>query len=145
MGCAECPYIKNRIKPIDKTYCPKLGSTIGNFGCCEMEARRMSRDRPYRRDRKLNHYDRDIKYKSRIKLLARNKLHTWYAPAYPVDENGDYHGDVNTATYFKREYRGSRSKYLKRQSNKKLRRYKGEVFMRGGGYRKVFDFWWEMY
>ena len=39
--------------------------------------------------------------------------------------------------------RGKRSKWLKRQSNKKLRREK-DIFQRGQ-YRKVFDYWWELW
>lgn len=39
--------------------------------------------------------------------------------------------------------RGRRSKYLKRQSNRRLRRQK---YFHGtdGYYKKVFDYWWEL-
>lgn len=42
-------------------------------------------------------------------------------------------------------YRGKRSRYLKRQSNKKIRRYKGKLPPKGSTHYKIFDFWWEMY
>ena len=46
--------------------------------------------------------------------------------------------------YYKRYYRGKRSKYLKRLSNKAVRRYKGDISGKGG-YKKLFDYWWELY
>lgn len=39
--------------------------------------------------------------------------------------------------------RGRISKYLKKQSNRKIRRYKNRRF-HGGNYRKLFDYWWEL-
>lgn len=38
----------------------------------------------------------------------------------------------------------NRQQYLKRQSNKKVRRYKGKI-PNGSAYRKLFDYWWELY
>ena len=46
--------------------------------------------------------------------------------------------------YPKRYYRGKRSPYLKKLSNKKIRRYKGDFSPKGNGFHKVFDFWWEL-
>ena len=40
--------------------------------------------------------------------------------------------------------RGSISKYLKRLSNKKVRRTPVEITLRRGDYRRVFDYWWEL-
>ena len=39
--------------------------------------------------------------------------------------------------------RGRASKYLKKQSNRKLRR--NCVVYKGNQYRKVFDYWWTLY
>ena len=36
-------------------------------------------------------------------------------------------------------------KYLKRQSNKKVRRTNQEELLRGSDYKKLFDLWWELY
>lgn len=43
-----------------------------------------------------------------------------------------------------RYYRGKRSPLLKRQSNKKIRRDKDNIYQKNK-YRRVFDFWWELY
>ena len=43
-----------------------------------------------------------------------------------------------------RNYRGKRSPFLKRQSNKKIRRDKDNIYQKNK-YRRVFDFWWELY
>ena len=43
-----------------------------------------------------------------------------------------------------RYYRGSRSKYLKKLGNRRVRRDRTRV-LNNGEYRKVFDFWWELY
>jgi len=50
----------------------------------------------------------------------------------------------NPKPYYKRCYRGKRSSYHKRYSNRKIRHYKGEI---KSGYQchKLYDFWWEMY
>ncbi len=103
----------------------------------------MSR-KPYRRERTLNSYKRDVKYKERMKRLAKLCEERWYAPVYPVSSDGHYVDDMEDMAYVKRVWRGSRSKYLKQQSNKKFRQYKDDVPGRGG-YKKVFDFWWELY
>lgn len=38
----------------------------------------------------------------------------------------------------------NRQKFLKRESNKKVRRYTKSISS-GGGYRKLFDYWWNLY
>lgn len=47
--------------------------------------------------------------------------------------------------WLKRGYRGSRSAHLKKVSNKKVRRYKGELSKKGTDYRKVYDYWYILY
>lgn len=65
---------------------------------------------------------------------------------YPVDKNGNPTDDESQIAYFKRyDTSSSRSKFLKRQSNKKIRRMNTEDTMRGGEYKKIFDYWWELY
>ena len=50
----------------------------------------------------------------------------------------------NPKPYYKRVYRSKRSKYLKRQSNKKIRKYKGELHNGYQHIHKLYDFWWEL-
>ena len=46
--------------------------------------------------------------------------------------------------YYQRIYRGQRSKWIKKQCNRSVRRYKGKI-QNGGSYKKIDEFWWEMY
>ena len=41
-------------------------------------------------------------------------------------------------------YRGKRSPFLKRLGAKKIRRDKDNIYQKSE-YRRVFDFWWELY
>lgn len=50
----------------------------------------------------------------------------------------------NGKEWYAHYYRGKRSKYLKKLSNKKIRKYKGEINGKGG-YKRLFDYWWELY
>lgn len=90
---------------------------------------------------------RDIKYKKHLKFLAEYSCYPH--PAYAMDKNRNYiRENICDTVYYRRAYRGnhknSGSFYLKRQSNRMVRRYKDEIH-KGGSYRKVFDYWWGLY
>lgn len=107
----------------------------------------------YRKERKLcdEVKYRESKAERRIKYDRRHKRHMESlvgTTRYPsgvtrVGHDNCWTDDPNETKYLKRWYRGSRSSWLKRMSNKQLRRYKGEVPNRGG-YKKVYDYWWEL-
>jgi hypothetical protein len=81
-----------------------------------------------------NKYARNRKYKDKLwKMVDKD----WF----PVWMNGKWFEEGN---YPKRYYRGKRSSYLKKQSNKKIRQYKGEFEPKGNKFHRVFDFWWEL-
>ena len=90
------------------------------------------RDCPYgkedfeRRMKRRNKRERDLKHKEYLKRLE--KISRGYpSPVYYTDEiyvMGCGYVE-NPKPYYKRLYRGKRSKYLKKQSHKKIRRYKG--------------------
>lgn len=46
--------------------------------------------------------------------------------------------------YLKRDYRGKRSGYLKKEANKKVRKYKGPI-NNGGAYKKIYPFWYNLF
>lgn len=46
--------------------------------------------------------------------------------------------------WLQRVYRGRRSSQLKKISNKKIRRYKGDISIKGNMCHKIFDFWWTL-
>lgn len=45
--------------------------------------------------------------------------------------------------YKKRYYLSGKKKFAKKRTNKKIRRYKGNV-ANGSGYRKMYDYWWSI-
>lgn len=96
----------------------------------------------------------DLKEKHRnIGLQKKKHKKAWeethgYHPFgyYPVDKNGNYTRNEEEIAYYKRDngYQ-ARKKLLKRQSNKKIRKFVSEEALKGGEYKKVFDYWWELY
>lgn len=52
--------------------------------------------------------------------------------------------DKDKGRYIK-DYRGRRSKAIKKQSNRKIRYYKGDLGSELGNYKKISEFWWELY
>lgn len=90
--------------------------------------------RPVKKAKKQrsNKYARTRQHKDKLKEMVDR---SWY----PVWES------YSPESFPKRYYRGQRSMYLKRLSNKKFRRYTGEVLKKGNTHRRVFDFWWELY
>ena len=47
-------------------------------------------------------------------------------------------------THIQYPHSSNRQKFLKRESNRKVRRYTKSISA-GGGYRKLFDYWWNLY
>lgn len=94
--------------------------------------------------KRRNKRERDEKYKNHLKYLSESSGRKHLSPVIYTDEifiNGK--GWVkNSKPFYKRWYRGQRSKYLKRQSNKAIRHYKGELHD-GCMCHKIFDFWWQ--
>lgn len=79
-----------------------------------------------------------------MKQLNNNVGHWYPSPVTYTDEiwiKGLGYVE-NPKPYYKRLYRGKRSKYLKKQSHRKIRRYKGELH-NGWQCHKLYDFWWQ--
>jgi len=154
-SCRNCPYIRSEIKQlrsdlftsdnsiIDSFWCEKLGGIIGLCGYCGEEADNVAMSGNTRNPKKLSKRERDRKYKHRLAYLADN---LWWGPsgACRIGHDNHYTNDPNNTKYIKRYYRGRRSPTLKKIGNKKVRRYKGYI-PNNGGYKKIFDFWWELY
>jgi hypothetical protein len=70
--------------------------------------------------------------KKRLEKLAKDTEHTYGAGAWYDKDKGRF------CKYQcgSREFR----KYLRRQSSRKARQYKGDL--RYGEYKKTFDYWW---
>lgn len=52
-------------------------------------------------------------------------------------------GELVDCGYLKYPKNSNRQKYLKKQSNRKVRR-SGDIYGKGNGYRKEFDYWWNL-
>ena len=87
-----------------------------------------------KRKPKLNRHTK--KKITQYKLKRLHRLLCWNVVSGVIEDG--------SVIFLKRYYRGKRSRYLKQQSNKKVRHYKGSI-KNGGHYRRIFDYWWELY
>lgn len=128
-------------------WCDKVGGKVYCFGHCsdyDNSSITSIKTKKSKQKRKTKR-ERDKKYKQRLKRLYQ------ISPGYPSPV---YYKDTifikgvgyvnNPNPYYKRLYRRHYSKYLKRQSNKKIRRYKGELH-NGNMCHKLYDYWWDLY
>lgn len=99
---------------------------------------------------------RNQKYQRHLKYLYEELYdHSWLPPVIYVrqkwirDKNNNYVLIDIPKPYYKRIYRSnshrgvSNSKYYKKQANRKVRRYKGEL-PNGGYYKKIAEYWWNI-
>lgn len=64
---------------------------------------------------------------------------------FPVGEDGRYTDNKGEVAYYKRfPWKPGRKKWMKRRSNKKLRHSDPDVAYRGGKYRRIFDYYWQL-
>ena len=126
-------------------WCDKVGGKVYCFGYCtdSYEDVDIIKHKNHSKKKRRSKRERDLKHKEHLKRLE--KISRGYpSPVYYTDEiyvRGC--GYIkNPKPYYKRLYRGKRSKYLKKQSHKKIRRYKGELH-NGWQCHKLYDFWWE--
>lgn len=64
-----------------------------------------------------------------------------------IQHSGDYEEKttlLHSGLHIKYMKSSSRQQYLKRKANRKARKYCG-LSGKGNRYRKVFDYWWELY
>lgn len=158
MLCHDCPYGYEDYMRLSENFtdlsqeeiclliwCDKIGGKVGYMGCCEESSRIGNVVKTELNKKRRNKRERYLKHQNNLKHLYKIAGGYYPAPVGYMDEiwiNG--HGYVqNTKPYYKRWYRGKRSKYFKQQSNRKIRRYKGELH-KGNMAHKLYDFWWEL-
>ena len=95
---------------------------------------------------KRKHRNNELHQKKAKRIWEMNS-NRFYHPFgyYPVDKNGDFTDDPDQIAYYKRYNTTQYSKFLKRQSNKKIRKMITEDALRGSDYKKLYDYWWELY
>ena len=124
-------------------WCDKVCGKVYCFGRCTDTYSDIPKYENCSKRKKRNKRERDLKYKNHLKYLAENTS-GYPSPVMYMDEIWikGYGYVENPKPYYKRLYRGKRSKYLKRQSSKRIRRYKGELH-NGWHCHRLYDFWWE--
>ena len=158
MLCCDCPYGYEDYMKVSEVFddlsqeeicraiwCDKIGGKVGYMGCCEESSRMGNVIKTQSNKKRKNKRARYLKYQNNLKHLYEIVGDYYPAPVGYIDEImvEKYKYIENPKPYYKRWYRGKCSKYLKQQSNKKIRRYKGELH-KGNMVHKLFDFWWEL-
>ena len=78
------------------------------------------------------------RYKNYLKKLYKAKGYRYCSSVY------NRYVSYSEKHYYKRHYRSKRSKKVKRYCNKQVRRYKKGI-SNGNCYRRLTEFWWELY
>lgn len=99
------------------------------------------------KEKRTKKYMMDVRYKKRRERMAKELKH-YCAPYYLMDEKyiGNGMWEIIPKPYIRKTYRSagcSRYGYFKRHSNRMVRRYSGFI-PKGNGYRKIFDYQWEI-
>lgn len=90
---------------------------------------------------------RNQKYKRHLVRLWEAKKDYIFPPVSYVEYHLKGWGCRKKIPYYKRNtptHGGPERRYLKKMSNRKIRRYRGGI-ARGGNYRKLFDYQWMLY
>ena len=127
-------------------WCDKVGGKVYWAGRCSDAYIQSEISQNRSKQKRRNKRERDQKYKNHLKFLSE------YPSGYPSP--AVYRDKIfirgqgyieNPKPYYKRYYREQRAKYIKRMSNKTIRRYKGDIPKKGNWCHKLYDFWYEMY
>ncbi len=167
MRCKNCPYgaedFTRRIEMYKSVYgeypdedrasdseqfvwCDKVGGKVYCFGhCTDWYEHDKQPHKTYSKKKRTNKRERYLKHQKHLKHLYKTVGGYYLSPVRYTDEiwtKGIGYVE-NSKPYYQRLYRGKRSKCLKRQSNKAIRRYKGELH-KGWQCHRLYDFWWEL-
>lgn len=146
-GCEDFEKYKSYIDKEDIEnciWCDKVGGKVYSFGhCSDWYEQDEKNYKNHSKKKRINKRERYLKHQNHLKYLYETVGGYYPTPVRYVDEiwiKGV--GYVkNPKPYYQRLYRGKKSKYLKQLSNRKIRRYKGELH---NGYQyihKIFDWW----
>lgn len=131
-------------------WCDKVGGKVYWAGRCTDAYSDIPKRINYQKQKRRNKRARDQKHKNHLKFLAEN-VQCYPAPVIYTDAiwiKGQGYIE-NPKPYYKRIYRGrgrhSNSNYHKKMSNRKIRRYRGELSKKGNLSHRLYDFWWELY
>lgn len=147
--CKDCPYINEyEDEYIEGCWCDKIDERIYLDNQCEAlnPTSHKQKAHPKNGRKKNSKREREQKYKVHLKFLAEN-IQRYPQPVIYTDKiyiRGQ--GWVKTPNaHYMRLYHGggkgkrSASNYSKRASNKRIRRYKGEIPPKGNWCHKLYD------
>lgn len=149
MSCLDCPY---KLREYDFTngeymdtaiWCWKVDGRPKCIGSCGDDLESEENAKRITKKQRIHKYQRYLKHQHHLRYLER--VSCGYPPAVTYEDEIRIRRQCyvpNPKPYYKRRYRGHRSKILKQQSNKRIRRYKGEL-KNGWQCHKIYDFWWE--
>lgn len=128
-------------------WCDKVGGKVYCFGHCEdayeTEDSDVIENNFSSKLKRRNKRERDKKHRDHLRYLSEIARDHPSPAIYKDEIYVRKLGYIdNPKPYYRRLYRGKRSGYLKKQSNRKIRRYKGELH-KGWQCHKLYDFWWE--
>ena len=147
LKCKKCPYYDYGL---GGQWCDKVGGYNYRFGyCSDIYGKKMVQIN-HSKQKRRNKREREQKYKTHLKFLAEN-ISGYPSPVIYTEKiwvKGQGYVE-NPKPYYKRLYRGkgkhSNANYHKKMSNRKIRRYKGELPKKGNLSHRLYDFWWELY
>ena len=100
------------------------------------------------KEKRIKRYMHDIRHTNRQKNMAKNLSRSYCAPYYLETEkylgNGKY--ESVDKPFVKKTYRSAgcaRYRFFKKKSNRMVRKFKHRI-PNGNGYRKIFDYQWEI-
>ena len=84
-------------------------------------------------------------YKNYLKDLFLGTKDRWVEiKVESRNEDNEWETDPEEIQYYRRVWRGKRSKDIKKQCNRKLRHTNEEEIYQNGEYKKATEFWWEL-
>lgn len=143
--CDSCPYCEDSLSG---QWCEKVGGPTLWYGFCDEAIGSVTSTNIDENDiivndnKRAERRRRNEVYKKHLERLSKDGR-CYPSPAWPRDEyNRNIWNSEEAPVWYKRGYRGQLSKYLKKLSNKKVRKYDGDI--RNNKYRRIFDFWWSL-
>ena len=149
--CDECPMLETSDKygtepQIEYCRCDKTGDEFYICGFCEdvfndsdtcvvTKSWRRNSGRAYRRLQK------EKKIKERCTVIARHGYHPTIGYIKYDFIDGVWQ---QTGNHIKYPKNSNAQRFLKRKSNRAVRRYKGEI-PNGNFYRKIEEYWWALF
>lgn len=125
-------------------WCNKVGGKVYWAGRCTDAYSDIPKRINHQKQKRRNKREREQKHKNHLKFFTEN-ISGYPSPVIYIDEiwiKGQGYIE-NSKPYYKRLYR-SNSNYHKKMSNRKIRRYKGELPKKSNLCHRLYDFWWEL-